>query len=829
VRTNRVGAGSREKAPSRSLPPAAVAVIAVTCGVALRVVLEPILRGSQIWLTFWPAVFLAAWFGGWRAGAATLLVSIAIVVLWMVPLSPLAPSVIACGAVVFFVCGASFSYMVEIAQRGRLEEHRLREATETAYADEHRVREGYLAFAKALSNASTPEEVAQALVQEGAAALGAEVGVLAQIVEDSFEIIAQHGLVPPLPRHTRFPIGSAGPLGAVLRSGREHFAETADEFHSLFRGAIGIETATSAAAALPLKVGERVVGAVALRFGAARPFSAAERDLLRTLVAQTAQAFERATLFQKEHVFNRRMRALVDLASVLASSESLDDVAHAVVSEGKRASGADTCMLYVHDDAQACLRLIAERGCAPEIVEQVREIALDSDQGRRLAAEQWIEASEQYRAVMPELAEAASSHPRAASFWSIPLVAEGLPGGILAMGFYHPQLFPPEEREFARLFARHCAQAVARAERSSRVRLERLRLERIFDANLIGTVFWERGRITRANESFLRSIGYTQADLAAGAVDWRKLTPAEFEAADRAAIQRVLASSHHEPYEKAYVHKDGHRVPVLVASAAFFDDPHQGVTYVADLTEVKRAAQAADRAKDEFLAMLGHELRNPLAPITTALELIELRGLTAADRPLAIIRRQVRHLTALVDDLLDVSRIRSAKVQLARRPHEVSELLGGALETVSPLITERRHQVAFEVPVTGLVVDVDATRMGQVLTNILTNAAKYTDPAGQIRVGARRDGDHVVIDIADTGVGIDPALLPRIFDLFTQAPQSTDRSRGGLGLGLAIARAFVQLHGGSITAHSEGNGTGSQITVRLPLAVDLASGSHSTL
>jgi CheY-like chemotaxis protein len=210
--------------------------------------------------------------------------------------------------------------------------------------------------------------------------------------------------------------------------------------------------------------------------------------------------------------------------------------------------------------------------------------------------------------------------------------------------------------------------------------------------------------------------------------------------------------------------------------------------------------------------MLGHELRNPLAPITTALELIELRG--DSDRERGIIRRQVEHLTRMVDDLLDVSRIKTGKVHITKKKTRLGEVVARAIEMVSPLIEERGHRIELDVQ-HDLFVEVDSTRMSQVIANILTNAAKYTEPRGLIRIAARADGPAVQTDITDTGRGIEPDMLKSIFDLFTQEQQSYERSRGGLGLGLAIARVLVGLHGGTLTAHSDGRGKGSRFSIRL--------------
>jgi signal transduction histidine kinase/DNA-binding response OmpR family regulator len=237
---------------------------------------------------------------------------------------------------------------------------------------------------------------------------------------------------------------------------------------------------------------------------------------------------------------------------------------------------------------------------------------------------------------------------------------------------------------------------------------------------------------------------------------------------------------------------------------------------VTELAKARQAAEDANRAKDEFLAMLGHELRNPLAPILTALQLLRLRGIDAGERERAVIERQVRHLVGLVDDLLDVSRITRGKVRLKREVVELNEVVAKAVELASPLLEQHQHDLAIAVPRTGLGIMADSARLAQVVSNLLTNAAKYTPPAGRIRVAARAEDGEVVLRVSDTGIGIDPQVLPRIFELFAQDRQSIDRAQGGLGLGLAIVRSLVELHGGSVEARSEGRGRGSEFIVRLP-------------
>jgi CheY-like chemotaxis protein len=217
--------------------------------------------------------------------------------------------------------------------------------------------------------------------------------------------------------------------------------------------------------------------------------------------------------------------------------------------------------------------------------------------------------------------------------------------------------------------------------------------------------------------------------------------------------------------------------------------------------------------------MLGHELRNPLAPIVTGLELIQLRGTLDIDRDIPVMQRQANHLIRLVDDLLDISRITHGKIELDKQRIEIASVVESALETASPLLEARKHAVSVDVPSVGLEVHGDRARLIQVIANVVNNAAKYTDPGGIIEIIARRANDQIEVRIRDTGIGIAPEILPRVFTMFVQERQAIDRSQGGLGLGLAIVRSLVELHGGQVQAHSAGIGRGTEVTVRLPRAV----------
>jgi len=234
------------------------------------------------------------------------------------------------------------------------------------------------------------------------------------------------------------------------------------------------------------------------------------------------------------------------------------------------------------------------------------------------------------------------------------------------------------------------------------------------------------------------------------------------------------------------------------------------------LEGLAQEAAAANRAKDEFLAMLGHELRNPLAPMVTALQLMRMRGRSSKEQE--VLERQVGHVARLVDDLLDVSRITRGKIDLDRRLVEVSEIIARAMELASPLLEQAHHRVELEVPRAGLLIHADLNRMAQVVSNLLTNAAKYSDEHSLITVRAERADARVQISVKDQGIGIAPTMIGGIFEAFVQQPQTLDRARGGLGLGLTIVRSFVEKHGGKVRAESAGIGQGSEFIVELPAA-----------
>lgn len=230
-------------------------------------------------------------------------------------------------------------------------------------------------------------------------------------------------------------------------------------------------------------------------------------------------------------------------------------------------------------------------------------------------------------------------------------------------------------------------------------------------------------------------------------------------------------------------------------------------------------AEAASRRKDEFLATLAHEIRNPLAAISNAVQLFRNCGRDPGTLDWAgdVLDRQVKHLGRLLEDLLDVSRIALGKIQLRKRPLDARDVVAGAIEAARTLIEARGHSLSLAIGPEPLRVEADPTRLEQVLVNLLANAAKYTEPGGKIRVAAGREEGQAVLRVRDSGVGLAPEKLPLVFDLFEQVDHSIDRSEGGLGIGLTLVRKLTELHGGDVSAESEGLGKGSEFTVRLPL------------
>jgi PAS domain S-box-containing protein len=362
-----------------------------------------------------------------------------------------------------------------------------------------------------------------------------------------------------------------------------------------------------------------------------------------------------------------------------------------------------------------------------------------------------------------------------------------------------------------------------RAEGLLRENEERLRLT--LDAGQVGSWDWDIvSNCVTWSEPIYRFHGLKPGEFGGRVEDFADIVHPEDRERVNAAISAALEGK--EPYsiEMRVVWPDGTVRWIATSGKVIFDTKGQPVRMLGatvDITERKlqeEALREADRRKDEFLAMLAHELRNPLAPIRNAVQLLRRLGPSEPEIQWTreVIDRQVEHLVRLVDDLLDVSRITQSKITLKKEKVDLITIIGRALETSRPLIDARKHRLTVSLPEQPLRLEGDTTRLTQVVSNLLNNAAKFTPEGGQIWLVAEAQNGQVVLRVRDTGIGIPEELLPQVFDLFRQADRSLDRSQGGLGVGLTLVRSLLEMHGGTVEAYSDGPGRGSEFVVRLP-------------
>jgi PAS domain S-box-containing protein len=583
------------------------------------------------------------------------------------------------------------------------------------------------------------------------------------------------------------------------------------------------------------------------------------------MLIMAASAFLLASGKSQIDATEGRASFLATASEILAASldypTTLEQVARLAVP-----TVADWCIVDVVEDGT--IRRVAVAAAAPDkraVLDELRDHyppAWDSPQpagqvlrrGEPYLRERFTPAEllrttrdEPHRVVMRAL------DPR--SVMAVPMVAQGRVVG--AITFAHSESGRRHDRGDL-VLAQELAGRAALAVQNARLHQASETARRVAEEQSAALEWWEQlfahagwgvaltdpatGLIHAINPAFARMHGYAVDELI-GRPLLVLFAPDHHQQLREMA--RISEETGRAIFESVHLHKDGTRFPVLIDVVAL-RDPRGRVLRAANVIDIserrqiederarllqsERAARAqaeqASRAKDEFLAMLGHELRNPLSPIVTAMQLMKLRGDgVSTTREQEIIDRQVRHLVRLVDDLLDVSRITRGKITLAHTRVELSEVVARAVEMAAPLFEQRHQMLAVEVPRTGLAVMGDPDRLAQVVTNLLTNAAKYTPPRGRIQVDARRDQGEACLRVIDDGVGIAPELLPQLFDLFVQGPRSPERAEGGLGIGLAVVKSLVQLHGGTVFASSGGSGGGSEFTVRLPLVAEEAEGA----
>ena len=360
---------------------------------------------------------------------------------------------------------------------------------------------------------------------------------------------------------------------------------------------------------------------------------------------------------------------------------------------------------------------------------------------------------------------------------------------------------------------------------------ERYRL--LFETSRDGIVTVDlSGRILDANPAYQSMLGHTMDELRA--LRYQDFTPLQWHDAEEAIVRdRILAQGDSGEYEKEYIHKDGSVFPVSLRAWPVLDAGGKVIAmraFVRDISDRKRVEEAlrdADRRKDEFIATLSHELRNPLAPIRNGLQVLRITGGRgpSAERAQEMMERQVEHLVRLVDDLLEVSRVSHGKIELRKERLDLAVVVDRAVDLNRELIDAAGVLLRVVPPDAPVLVDADPVRLAQIFGNLLNNAVNYTDRGGHIEVAVRRVADEAIVSVADTGVGIPKKMLPHVFDLFVQGDRTLDRTpgrdMGGLGIGLSLVRSLVELHGGEVEAHSEGEARGSRFVVRLPLTTSL--------
>ena len=397
-------------------------------------------------------------------------------------------------------------------------------------------------------------------------------------------------------------------------------------------------------------------------------------------------------------------------------------------------------------------------------------------------------------------------------------------GRFFASGVLTP-IFDEENK--LRGFTKIARDITERKEAEEAVREAAVRLKAIVETAVDGIItIDERGLIESINPAAERVFGYTHDEVVGRNIAMLMSDPERGQHDHylheylRTGRQKIIGTIR----EVRGLRKDNSVFPMeLAVSETRLGTRRIFTGIVRDITEYKRIVEAlkdADQRKDQFLAMLAHELRNPLAPISNAVQIMQLEGPNGPSFQWSteVIADQIKHMTRMVDDLLDVSRITRGKVDLQKETIDLAEVVDLAFEASRPTIDAYRHQLSVVLPDEPVVLEVDPPRLAQVLSNLLNNAAKYTDECGHISLTAEKLDQEVLIRVRDSGIGIAPEMLPKVFELFTQADQTLSRSRGGLGIGLTLVRSLVEMHDGRVTAHSTGLGQGSEFLVRLPLA-----------
>jgi PAS domain S-box-containing protein len=708
-----------------------------------------------------------------------------------------------------------------------------------------------------LSTALTPAAVAEAVVGVGRAALGASAAFAWWLREQPagtvLEMIASDGYDGDLEPYRIIPAEVDLPIWRSVRSGLPMWIESRPALTEQYPAARPVASPGYGSwAVAPFVVDGHGIGGVSLSFADSRPFRDDERALLAATAGQASLAFERCRLFEAEREARTRTERAADrarrlqaAAAALSRAATSGGVAHELLRLCVESVSAQWGVVGVVSADGASIRLVESVGVPAVTFDRWRQVRMDSRgpmaDAARLRQPVWLESPHCFAAAYPDLHAGSVLHPAALA--GMPLMASGRLIGAYTLGFDQPRQFAAEDRELLTALGQLCAQALDRAhvyeaERRARAALEttNAKLEAIIQASPAAvTLLDPEGHIDLWNPAAERTFGWSEAEVRGRLFPGIPEEERTQAAADLARIGRGEGALVTGREVRRYG-RDGRPIDLSLWMAPVHlpDGSWRCLAVMVDITERKRVERAvrereadleaacerareADRRKDEFLAILGHELRTPLRPMATALQLLKLRGEPQAQRERAVIERQIRHLQRLTDDLLDVSRITRGKVRLARQRVDMAEVVAEGIEMATPLFEDHRQRLQVVVARGTLFVDGDPVRLAQVAANLLNNAATFTPDEGEITISAAAAGDEVVLSVRDTGVGIPADLLPHVFELYRQAPDARAQS-GGLGLGLAIVKQLIDLHGGTVEARSEGPGRGSELLIRLPAA-----------
>jgi PAS domain S-box-containing protein len=537
------------------------------------------------------------------------------------------------------------------------------------------------------------------------------------------------------------------------------------------------------------------------------------------------------------------LRRLHEMSARLAGTFELEAMLREVLSAVLAVHGTDMGLLSLSHPDREELQVGVSQGFSEEFLKEIHFVPSESgtcvlslaDKQRVVVEDVYSDTTRVGLRKLGDLAGFRAVH-------STPLVThDGKTIGVLSVYFRHARTPTDREIRLVDLYARQAADAIESVRLRTRIEQElggRIRAEEgsrqlaaIVESSEDAIISKDlNGHILSWNAGAERIFGYKGEEVIGKPV--LILMPPERQNEEPGILERIRRGERIEHYETVRRRKDGSLLDISLTVSPIRDENGKivGASKIArDISERKRADETlkrqhqilkeVDQRKNEFLAMLGHELRNPLAAIQNAVEMLTDEDPDASKWAAGVVQRQAALLSRLVDDLVDVARITRGRVELRRDNLDMAPIIWRAVETARPLITERRHALEVAIPEETVLVCADSTRLEQLLVNILTNAAKYTDPGGTIRLRVEKTGTHVMISIQDNGIGISPELLPHIFDLFVQEPRGLDRSRGGLGLGLALSKSLAEMHGGELTVKSDGPGCGSIFTLRLPVLV----------